>query len=309
VLEIVPNKRGHDEKQVLVTGANGLLGIKIVEKLQKEYLVTPTHRCTPFQANSLKLDVTEKRETDKIITKIKPAVIIHTAAETNVDLCEKEPTYAHKVNARGTMNVAKSSQKVGAKVIYISTDYVFDGNKGNYCEADETGPTNVYGFTKLQGEHEVAEHCKNYLILRSSVNFGLHPNRQNFFTWVLTSLGHGEKIRVVKDHFNTPTSTENLAEVIREAIEKDIAGLYHASGTERISRYEFALKIADKLRLPKNLIQPVAMKELKNLGIWIANRPSDSSLNTKKIQHKIDTKLAGIDVALEMIKKEYASSH
>jgi len=302
--------RGRTIKQlkVLVTGANGLLGIKVVERLQQNgYIVIPTHRSTPFQANSTKLDITEEKDVNELMAKIKPAVVVHAAAETNVDLCEKEPMYAQKVNVEGTRNVAITSQKVGAKTIYISTDYVFDGNKGNYNEADRKNPINMYGLTKLQGEEEITKHCKNYIILRSSVNFSLHPHKQSFVTWIITSLEQGEKIKVVKDHFNTPTLTDNLAEVIEEAVESDLKGLYHASGTERISRYEFAIKIANKFNLPENLIEPVEMAELKNLGIWLANRPPDSSLSTKKIQREIRTKLIGIEVALEMIKGEKVS--
>jgi len=294
--------------KVMVTGANGLLGFKVVEKLQQSgYKIIPTHRSKPLQTNSIKLDITEKKEVNELIMKTKPDVVVHAAAETNVDLCEKEPMYAYRVNVEGTRNVSMASQNVEAKIIYISTDYVFNGNKGNYKEADETNPINAYGLTKLQGEQESAKHCKNHLILRTSVNFGLHPYKQSFVTWVITSLEQGKKIKVVKDHFNTPTLTDKLAEVIKEAIEKDLKGLYHASGVERISRYEFALEIANKFNLPKHLIECVEMKELMNLGIWVANRPRDSSLNTKKIQHEIKTKLVDIDAALEIIKRQKES--
>lgn len=291
--------------KVLITGANGLLGIKVVKELQQNgYDVIPTHHSKPLHSGSLKLDVTENEAVDKLIRRIRPDIVIHAAAETNVDLCEKEPVHAYKVNVNATRNIAISSQKAKAKLIYISTDYVFDGNKGYYAEEDETNPINFYGLTKLKGEEEVRKHCSNYLILRSSVNFGWHPYKQSFATWVITSLEHGETISVVTNHYNTPTLTNNLAQVIKEAMEKDLVGLYHASGAERINRYKFAIKIAHKFNLPEEIIKPIKMKDLKSLGIWIANRPPDSSLNTFKLQNKKATRLMTVDEALEAMRRE-----
>lgn len=267
-------------------------------------MVISTYRTAPIQINSIKLDITEEKHVSEVIAKVKPNVIVHLAAETDVDLCEKEPTYAHRINVEGSRNVAVASRNVRAKMIFISTDYVFDGNKGNYHEEDRAAPINAYGVTKLLGEQEILKYCENHLIIRSSVNFGLHPFKQSFVTWIASSLEHGKRIRVVRDHYNTPTLTNNLAEVIEEAIENDLNGLYHASGTERISRYEFAMKIADKFNLPRHLIEPVEMGELRTLGIWVAKRPSDSSLCIRKIQSKLKTRLINIDTALEIIKNE-----
>ena len=291
--------------KVLVTGASGLLGIKVVKELQRKgYEVIPTHRSKPLHPNSIKLDITEKEAVNNLITKTKPNIVIHAAAETNVDLCEKQPKHAHQVNVQGTRNIAKASQKTQAKLIYISTDYVFDGEKGNYTEEDRTNPINTYGLTKLKGEQETTKHCRNYLILRSSVNFGWHPYKQNFAIWIINSLRQSKRINVVTDHYNTPTLTDNLAQVIGEAIEKDLKGLYHASGAERISRYRFAEKIAEKFSLPRKLIKPTKMKNVETSGTWLAKRPRNSSLSTFKIQNETNTKLLNINEALEVMKKE-----
>lgn len=291
--------------RILVTGASGLLGIKLLKEFQlKGYEVIPTHHSKPLHPNSMKLDITEKQAVNNLITKTKPDIIIHAAAETNVDLCEKRPKHAHHVNVQGTRNIAKASQKTRAKLTYVSTDYVFDGEKGNYTEEDLTNPINTYGLTKLKGEQEITKLCKNYLILRSSVNFGWHPYKQNFATWTINSLRKSKRINVITDHFNTPTLTDNLAQVIGEAIEKDLKGLYHASGAERISRYRFAEKIAEKFSLPRKLIKPTKMKNLETSGTWLAKRPRDSSLSTFKIQNEINTKLLNINEALEVLKKE-----
>lgn len=291
--------------KVLVTGAGGLLGIKVVAELQrKKYEVIPTHHSKPLHPDSINLDITEREAVNNLITKIKPDIVIHAAAITNVDLCEKQPIHAHQVNAEGTRNIAKASLNTKARLIYVSTDYVFHGEKGNYTEEDQTNPINTYGLTKLLGEQETKKHPKNYLILRASVNFGWHPYKQNFATWIINSIRQGKTINVVTDHYNTPTLTNNLAQVIGEAIEKNLNGLYHASGAERISRYQFAEKIAQKFSLPKHLIKPIKMKNLETSGIWLAKRPPDSSLSTFKIQKQITTKLLKVDEALEIMKKE-----
>lgn len=296
--------------RILVTGASGLLGIEVVKKLRGEqHEVIPTHHSKPLHANSIKLDIIEKQAVNTLITKIKPNIVIHAAAQTNVDLCEKQPKHAHQVNVEGTRNIAKASQKAKGKLIYISTDYVFNGEKGNYTEEDQTNPINAYGLTKLKGEQETAKYCKNYLILRASVNFGWHPHKQNFATWIINCLRQGREINIVTDHYNTPTLTDNLAQVIGDAIEKDLKGLYHASGAERISSYQFAEKIAEKFSLPRNLIKTIKMKNLETSETWLAKRPRDSSLSTFKVQNEITTKILNINEALEVMKEEETQLH
>ena len=163
----------------IVTGASGLLGNKIVKKAMQYFKVIPLHNTKPLHAHSLKLDITNTSEVSSLFNKFKPYAVIHTASETNVDKCETEKAHAWKVNVEGTQNIASTSNNVGAKLVYIFTDYVFDGEKGNYTEQDKPNPINYYGITKLEGER-VIENCKNYTILRTSVLYGWHPWEQNF---------------------------------------------------------------------------------------------------------------------------------
>jgi len=291
---------GH-EKMLLVTGASGLLGSKIVKAAMHHFKVIPLHNTKPLHENSLRLDITNAWEVSSLFNKIKPYAVIHTASETNVDKCETEKAHAWKINVEGTQNIALASNKVGAKLVYISTDYVFDGQKGNYSEQDKPNPINHYGITKLEGEKIVIKNCKKYAILRTSVLYGWHPWKQNFVTWVINQLNQNKEIMVVDDHFNTPTLADNLAEMIIEVVQKDISGLYHASGKERISRYNFALKIAKTFSLDTSLIKPVKMNQLTT---WIAKRPRDSSLNTEKIQKQLKTKPLNITQGLRKMKEE-----
>jgi len=167
-------------ERLLLTGASGLLGSKIVELAREDYESIPLHNTKPLHPNSLKLDITDQNQVFSLFSKLEPDIVIHTASETNVDKCEAQREQAWRINVEGTHNIAFACSKVGAKLVYISTDYVFDGEKGNYEEEDEPNPMDYYGVTKLEGENQVISHCKNYAILRTSVLYGWHPWKQNF---------------------------------------------------------------------------------------------------------------------------------
>jgi len=169
-----------DRQKLIITAASGLLGNKIVEPAKNDHTVIPLHKTKPLHSNSLKLDITNAVEVLNLFNKLKPAIIVHTASETNVAKCETEKEHAWKVNVEGTRNVAEACDEASAKLIHISTDYVFDGEKGNYKEQDKPNTVNYYGITKLEGENQVISHCKNYAILRTSVIYGWHPWEQNF---------------------------------------------------------------------------------------------------------------------------------
>lgn len=287
-------------ERLLITGASGLLGSKIVELTGENYEVIPLHNTKPLHLNSLKLDITNRKEVFSLFRKTKPEVAIHTAAETNVDRCETQKELAWKINVDGTRNVAEACSEANAKMVYISTDYVFDGEKGLYVEEDAPNPINHYGVTKLEGEKQVKKLCKNYVILRTSVLYGWHSWKQNFVTWVINSLKQKKEISIVEDHFNTPTLADNLAEITIEAIQKNLQGLYHASGSQRISRYEFAQQIVKIFNLNQGLIEPIKMNQIK---AWTAKRPKDSSLNINKIRELLKTKPLNITEGLEKMKE------
>ncbi len=286
---------------LLVTGASGLLGSKVVKLAKRKYEVTPTHNTRSLQPDSITLDITNQNQVSKIFDQLKPEIIMHTASETNVDKCEMQKQQAWKINTEGTRNIALACSKIGAKLVYISTDYVFNGEKGNYTEQDEPNPINYYGVTKFEGERQIISHCQNYVILRTSVLYGWHPWKQNFVTWIINTLKQNKELTVVEDHYNTPTLADNLAEMALEAVQKDLRGVYHASGSQRISRYEFAKQIAKAFNLDQNLVKPMKMSQLT---AWIAKRPRDSSLNTDKIQKQLKTKPLNITEGLDRMKDE-----
>ncbi|MEM2117718.1 MAG: dTDP-4-dehydrorhamnose reductase [Candidatus Bathyarchaeia archaeon] len=290
------------QTELLVTGASGLLGHKITSLTKNRYKIIPLYNTRPLHPNSIKLNITNLSETLTLFDKLRPNVVIHTASETNVDKCETEKEHAWRVNFEGTRNITLACARANAKLVYISTDYVFDGEKGNYTEQDKPNPINHYGLTKLEGEQQVTKNCKNYAILRTSVLYGWHPLKQNFVTWTINQLKQNKQITVVDDHFNTPTLADNLAEIALEIVKRDLRGLFHTSGSERISRYEFAKQIAKTFNLNSHLIKPIKMNQLTT---WIAKRPKDSSLNTSKIQKQLKTKPLNITEGLERMVKEH----
>ncbi len=286
-------------QRILVTGTGGLLGSKLVAQARRYFNVVSTYRTETLFPNSVKMDVTKESDVRRVFNSFKPDVVIHAAAETNVDRCEADKKHAWRVNVGGTKNIADMSNVIGARMLYVSTDYVFSGEQGLYTERDAPNPVNHYGSTKLEGERYVTRTCRDYTIARTSVLYGHHPSKSNFAKWVIQTLRENEPISVVDDHYNSPTLAGNLAEAILEMIQKNLDGLYHTAGSERITRFDFAIQVAKNFDLDSSLIKPVRMSELK---AWVAKRPRDSSLGIDKIQKQIKTKLLDVNDALKRMK-------
>jgi dTDP-4-dehydrorhamnose reductase len=261
---------------LLVIGA-GLLGRYVARAAVGRFETALTYNATPSKVegcSSYPMDIMGNLD---LIDSLSPDYIVLTSAQTNVDQCEVDPKKAWAINALGAGRVAAKSREVGAKLAYVSTDYVFDGDRGDYREEENTAPINCYGQSKLEGERLVQEACRDCLIARTSVLYGLNPVRSNFVTWVREELRRGNSINVVEDQYTCPTFADNLAQMILIAI--DEFGIFHTSGSERINRFDFALKIARTFDLDEHLIKPILSDGLS----WKARRPKDSSLNTSKI--------------------------
>lgn len=263
--------------------------------LRRDYEVVGIDKYVPEGQKELAVDITQKEHTLQSIVTTSPSVVVHTAAETNVDRCETEREFARRINVEGTANLAEACMKVGAKLILVSTDYVFDGDKGNYAETDEPNPISFYGLTKLEAERITASTLPDSLIVRPSVLYGWHPTKLNFATWVMKGLRERQTLKVVNDHINSPTLADNLADAIRKAVERNSLGILHIAGSERISRFGFARRIAKRFDLDESLLVPVEMKDLD----WIARRPRDSSLNVGKAEKELGIELFGVDRGLE----------
>lgn len=301
--------------RILVIGGSGLLGSKLVEMLnnKSEYSVSATYHQNNNNCNDnndfneinevcdfYRVDITKEDDVSSVFEKVNPDIVIHTAAYTDVDGCEKNKEKAFNVNVKGTGHIAKYADERNAKLVYVSTDYVFNGKQGNYKEEDKVDPVGYYGETKLLGEQRVTEICSDYLICRTSVIYGTGKN--NFAVWLTDRLANNKPVRIVDDQFVSCTYNMDLSEQIIALIKQDNKqgmGIYHTAGAERISRYDFSLRLADIFAFDTNLITAVKMKDFD----WFADRPADSSLDISKIS-KIKEPY-GVNKALTLFKKEY----
>ncbi len=223
--------------KVLITGANGQLGKDLVSILGQNAEV--------YGMNRNDLDVTNADLCTEIISSIKPDVIVHAAAYTAVDKAESDEDAAYKVNAIGSRNIAVVAEKIGSKVCYISTDYVFDGESSvPYREYDNTNPQGVYGKSKRAGEILIQTLCSKYFIVRTSWVYGLYGH--NFVKTMIKVGSEKDSLKVVNDQTGSPTYTVDLSYFIQDLIKTEHYGIYHASNTGVCSWFEFAKAIFEE---------------------------------------------------------------
>jgi dTDP-4-dehydrorhamnose reductase len=294
--------------KLLVTGASGLFGFRLAElaasKQHQVYAVHSQHKA-PFGI-PVKLDITDKENVAAEIGRARPDAVVHAASMTDVDKCELNKELAWKINVEGTSNVAQAAEACGAFLLYVSTDYVFDGEMGCYKETDQPSPICYYAYTKLKAEEHVKDIMSSYCIARPSVIYGANPaaGKVNFALWVINKLKSKEQIKVFVDQWNSPTLNTSLADMTLEVVERRLDGIYHLSGASRINRYDFASALARTFDLDRSLLVPAHMKDLA----LPAKRPEDSSLNTSKAAQALSSKPLKIEEALEKLKTEVKSA-
>ncbi len=290
--------------KVLVLGA-GLLGSRIARLASERYDVHTADE-DPLLSDAggvfHRLDITDRRALEGLVLSLRPAAVFHTAAITNVDRCEVEPSLAMRVNAVATGHVAVACAKAGAFLCYVSTDFVFDGQRGMYRESDRPSPLSVYGRSKLTGERDVE--CLGlrwpWVIARSSVLYGSFRRRYNFATWIIDELRSGREVRVVTDQFASPTLADDLADALLRLWEGGARGLYHVAGGERLSRYDFAATVCEVFGLDSSLVKPTTTRELAQR----APRPPDSSLDVSKVEAFLGRRMLGAREGLERMREQ-----
>jgi dTDP-4-dehydrorhamnose reductase len=251
----------------------------------------------------IKVDIRKPKQVAEAFAIAQPDVVVHASALTHVDTCEVDKPLAWMINVEGTRNVALQAHKYQAFLIFISTDYVFSGTKGEYSETDNPAPVNYYGLTKLEGESIVQHVMEDWCIARPSVIYGARPaaGKINFVLWVIEKLRNTESINIVTDQIISPTYNVNLSDMIVEIAEKRLSGIYHLAGATTVNRYELAIRVANQFDLNAALINPVSSKEMR----WTAQRPADSSLNVEKANRLLNNKPMSLDTAFTYLHKEW----
>ncbi len=245
------------------------------------------------------LDIRDLSQVQALVERVAPAVVYLPAALTNVDYCELHPAQSYGTNVLGVANVVAAANAAGARLVYFSSDYVFDGRAGPYTEAAPANPINEYGRHKLLAEHHIGLHARDYLIVRTTGVFGWERQGKNFVYRLWQTLSAGQPVRVPVDQVANPTYAPNLAAVTVDLAGAGARGVYNVVGPERLSRYEFACAAAETFGLDPRLVQPVATSELGQA----AARPLNAGLVVDKVQARTRVPLVGCRAGLQAMRE------
>lgn len=294
---------------ILITGANGLIGQYIgfyLQSLPKPFIATGkgNNRIPEFDQSYCSLDITNADAVQKALEQFKPTTVINCAAISQVDICESNHDLCDKVNVQGVINLVNSCNSIGAKLVHLSSDFVFEGTKQNYKEDDIPNPISYYGQSKLKGEEIIQNRSQNWALIRTILVYGIPVNegRSNIFTWAYSNLNNNKSITVVNDQVRMPTYVEDLAKGIIDIIDCE-TGIYHLSGKETTTVFEFVVQMAKMLDFPLELIKPISSKNLNQKG----KRPQSTGFDLTKAQNTIQynprSLLKGIKAAFHQIVK------
>jgi dTDP-4-dehydrorhamnose reductase len=294
-------------QKILITGAYSLLGLGLLKTLPPQkytlHLGIYNHLYNIDKLSHISLDILNLQNTREVFSKIKPDIVLHAAAISDVDYCEKNKKETIAVNINGLQNIINNCIRFKSKIIFISSNAVFNGNKSSdngYSEKDKPDPINFYGKTKLEGEQLVQKSGLPYLITRLITMYGWEPPlcRPNPVTWQLQKLKNKERLLMVTDRFINPLYNLNASQAIWSAITKNKNGIYHIAGNDKTSRYQWALEVARIFGYPESLIKPVKSELFPQL----VNRPKDTCFNTYKMEKKLGIKPLSLQTGLKLMK-------
>ena len=291
------------KKKILITGGSGFLGWHLARLLAKKYEVCATYCSHPFTMSgvrTIRMDTTSENGVAGQVVELKPDVVVHAVANTNVDGCEENKEDAYRTNVTGTVNVLKAVEDIGAFMIYTSTDLVFGEGKSMYTEEDSPYPINYYGWTKLEGEKKVAS-CESAVTLRMALMYGADTGiKGSFLRWIKKGLDTGEKVRLYTDQYRTPLYVDDAVAAIDAVIQgKARRDLYHIAGPERIDRYSFGLVYAGVFGYDPAPLVPVKTGDVPP----IARRSRDCSMSIERARQDLGFNPRAVREALLDLKK------
>lgn len=283
---------------LVVTGASGLLGACVLRSAVELgwQTVGLCHRHVirdpSMQVESV--DLTDDSAVRRLLLELRPDTIVHCAAATNVDWCEDNPDLAQAVNVRASAVLAETASTLKARFLYVSTDAVFDGKKGAYVETDKPGPLNFYGESKLAGERETLRCHPAAIVARVNIYGWNAQDKESLAEWVLGQLEREMEVPGFTDVFFTPILVNDLVPILFAMLQHQLAGVYHVAGSERISKFEFARRVAIAFGYDPARVTPYQVEDM-NLR---ATRPLDISLNTEKIRKALGRSIPDVDSGL-----------
>ncbi len=293
-------------RKALILGANGLLGQNLVRVFADDYETLAVAAQTEARAprpdvHYQRCDLADRAEIKKLVKNFIPNYILNAAAFTDVDGSEAKREECWRVNATAVGYLAEAARSIDARIVHVSTDYVFDGTAAPYTEESRPQPLGYYGKAKLAGENALSTSGANYAIARTMVLYGRGKNiRPNFVTWLIGQLRAGKEVRIVNDQYGNPTLASELAVALRKLAEHKQNGVFHLSGAETISRYAFAVQIARVFELNEKLIHPVTTAELGQA----AKRPMNSAFDISKAQRELGITMSNVVEGLRKFKEE-----
>lgn len=288
---------------ILITGASGLLGASLVASGEQEgrEVVGLSHRHSLNLpgARALSADLTDDSELQTVFDESQPDCVIHCAAATNVDWCEEHPEAARRINVTASATIGRITARTCTPLVYISTDSVFDGDRGEYEETDSPAPMNVYAKSKLDGERAVL--ARNPLAAVARVNmYGWNAqNKQSLAEWILERLASGNVVHGFTDAIFCPILANDLANILLAMVDHKLSGVYHVVGSEALSKFEFARRLAATFGLDGSQIVPAKLTESK----LKAPRPRNTSLCTGKISKDLDRSMPDVDSGLRKFRQ------
>ncbi|MEI9476446.1 MAG: SDR family oxidoreductase [Deltaproteobacteria bacterium] len=272
---------------IIVTGASGLLGASLIRHLQetgREFVGLYHHfSLRALGVNSFRINLMDHGQVKDLVTRLRPRWVIHCAAFTNVDWCEENSAEAYQMNTQVTRELARWTRQVGAGLLYVSTDSVFDGIRGDYGEEDQPAPLNVYARSKLAGEKAVQEEGDHTLTVRTNIYGWNIQEKQSLAEWILERLETGQSFLSFTNVFFTPILVNDLSEILLGMIDRQLNGLYHVAGSQACSKYEFALELAELFGLEKDLVQAASLAD----STLKAPRPRNTSLRSTKVSQAL----------------------
>lgn len=290
--------------RILITGGSGLLGGNLAFIAAARYEVHATYHRHPVAITDCQmhqLDLTDGRQITRLIESVDPQVVVHTAAMTNADECEKRKDTAWQINVVATKHLVRACQKAGGKLIYMSTDLIFDGRKGWYSEEDAPNPLSYYGQTKLEAERLLTRHDLNYCSIRSALMYGwnIRSGKLCHTEWMLEVLGAGQSVDLFADQYRSPVLVNNLCEAVLDICDKDLRGIYHIGSPQRVSRYDFGRALAQVYGFGEEHLNSITQDDAD----LSAPRPRDCSLDTTKAQAALDVPLLDVQAGLRRFKE------